>query len=138
MLGNTSFYFVVVICSCTVNFIQMFTAWYLINRLLIWMFENLFTRMKANSSPTLKIEAIPNMTEIIKKIAQYMPTDNISKSFMLLGEKYNLSWDTRCLSCWWMRIKLVKKYGQVLEKYYFSQALKKNVEIQKIVFHAYI
>ena len=94
--------------------------------------------MKANSSPTLKIEAIPNMTEIIKKIAQYMPTDNISKSFMLLGEKYNLSWDTRCLSCWWMRIKLVQKYGQVLEKYYFSQALKKNVEIQKIVFHAYI
>ena len=36
--------------------------------------------MKANSSPALKIEAIPNMTEIIKKIAQYMPTDNISRS----------------------------------------------------------
>ena len=66
MPGNTSFFsfFVVVVCSCTVNFI----AWYLINRLLIWMFENILLEWRQILPRRWKLKPFQTWQRLSRKL----------------------------------------------------------------------
>ena len=89
MPGNTSFFsfFVVVVCSCTVNFIQMFTAWYLINRLLIWMFENILLEWRQILPRRWKLKPFQTWQRLSRKLRRTCQTRQYQQELHVTGWK---------------------------------------------------